>query len=356
MKDSLLIVNRGCCSNLGDQAINDAMFKFIISRYDYELHFSDLTAQHNSPLKISKENDKKLFSMVFRETLKKILPLKLIWLFRNFNRVKKATKNGSGPVVIGGGQLILSNSTFGIACALWVFLSKYYSRKVVFCSVGAGSTFSKIDRVLYKYALQRCDGVCVRDDESKALLKSHFDIDAYCSGDIVFTEAPTEKHIDKSNRVLLGVPDISVYNTYNKPVSREEYYKIWQSFLSEKGIDLASIDLFYTTQEDYYESLFFRGYVEREYGVRLPLVEDNNLSGLKLLMRKYTQTISGRMHGLILALNSGCSIHTFPISKKLSVFNSIVSSDKFDLASYRDDVVSKTESFFSFHLNLRHDS
>ncbi|MFM5262449.1 polysaccharide pyruvyl transferase family protein [Aeromonas caviae] len=353
MKDSILIVNRGNCSNLGDQAINDAMSKFIMSRYDYDIHFSDLTAQHNSPLEISKKNNKSIIAINFRQKLKKILPLKLIWLLRNFNRVKAAIKSGSGPVVIGGGQLILSNSTFGIACALWVFLSKYYSRKVIFCSVGAGSTFSKIDLILYKYALQRCDGVCVRDNESKILLKSYFDINSYCSGDIVFTEMSLDKCIDKNKKVLLGIPDVSVYNTYNKPVGREGYYKIWCCFLRDRGIELPSIDLFFTTQEDYYESLFFRDYVEREYGVKLPIVEASNLSSLKLLMCQYTQTVSGRMHGLILALNSGCSVHTFPISKKLSVFNSIISSDDFNLVNYKDNVVRKTEEFFSPYLRER---
>lgn len=354
MKENLLIVNRGCCSNLGDQAINDAMTKFITSRYDYILHFSDLTSQHDSPLEISKKKSGNYFYIALREKLKKILPLKLIWLLRNFNRVKLATRNCSGPIVIGGGQLILSNGTFGIACALWVFLSKYYSRKVIFCSVGAGSSFSKIDIILYKYALQKCDGVCVRDNESKILLKSYFDVDAYCSGDIVFTETLPSKYIERNTRALLGIPDLSVYNTYNNPVSREGYYKVWEKYLGERGIALASIDLFYTTQEDFYESLFFQNYIEQKYGVRLPIVEDSHLSSLNLLMCKYSKVISGRMHGVILALNSGCLVHAFPISKKLSVFNDIISNDTFNLASYRDDVVTKTEKFLSLYFTSLH--
>jgi len=352
MKDSILIVNRGYCSNLGDQAINHAMSNFITSRYDYALHFSDLTSKSSSPLEISKEKNKNYFFMAIREKLKKILPLKLIWLLRNFNRVRMATKNSSGPVVIGGGQLILSNSTFGIACALWVFLSKYYSRKVVFCSVGAGTTFSKIDLILYKYALQKCDGVCVRDNKSKILLKSYFDIDAHCSGDIVFTEPCSEKYIDKNDRVLLGIPDLSVYNTYNESVLREEYYEIWCCYLDGRKIKLASIDLFYTTQEDFYESLLFQGYIEKKYGVKLSIVEESSLDSLKLLMCKYSKAISGRMHGAILALNSDCLVHAFPISKKLSVFNEVISDESFELVSYKNDVVSKTEQFFSLHLNM----
>ncbi|MEU3402329.1 polysaccharide pyruvyl transferase family protein, partial [Streptomyces filamentosus] len=178
----VLIVNRGCCDNLGDQAINIAMKKFITSNYNVSTSFSDYTSLSKEPKNIDLNVSNITLKMNLRELLKKFLPLKLIWLIRNYSRLNRIIKDNVDYIVIGGGQLILSNSTFDIAAATWVYLAKSYNIPIIFCSVGAGTNFNFINKTLFSYALRNANSICVRDETSRATIRNEFNIDSYVSG------------------------------------------------------------------------------------------------------------------------------------------------------------------------------
>lgn len=346
---NVLIVNRGYCDNLGDQAINEAMKNLLIENFEIKTFFSDYTSLYNEPININLKSDKHTLKMKLREMLKKVLPLKLIWLIRNFSRVRRSLLRDIDLVVVGGGQLILSNTTFDIASATWVFLSKKYNIPIVFSSVGAGTEFNYVNKKLFGYALNNANGICVRDIKSRDIIKKFFGLDSHVAGDIVFTE----KHIKekRGDLTLLGIPCLSVYNTYNEPVSRENYYKIWLSFLKLNKINLSDCSLFYTTSEDYIESVNFRKFLESENINDVNILHSQNLSLLETLLIESKTVVSGRMHGLILALNYDCNIVVFPISSKLRVFKESIEETNFSITDFKSNIKLKTLSYFNlfFH-------
>ncbi|AXQ99040.1 polysaccharide pyruvyl transferase family protein [Pseudoalteromonas piscicida] len=162
MGDIVLLVNRGLCNNLGDQAINNSFKAFLESNFSSEVFFADYTSTSKlvEPINCKEHRPE-------RAIFKKILPLNMIWFFRNFYRVFTAiNKVNPNLVVIGGGQLLLSNR-FSIAAFTWVFFAKLLGVRVVFSNVGAGRSFSYFNKYLVKYALKRSDGINLRDPRSK---------------------------------------------------------------------------------------------------------------------------------------------------------------------------------------------
>ena len=343
----VLVVNRCYCSNLGDQAINFAMVDFIKRSFQsVEVMSTDLTSKRSTILRIGQPSNNYLLKG-FKSLIKCILPVKFIWLMYNFSRIRSQLIEGPDIVIIGGGQLILSNSTFGIACAFWVFISKHYKKKIIFSNVGSGTDFTFLDRFLYKYALNNADGVCVRDLKSKTTIEKLFGVKAYYSGDIVFTENSNETE-QPTDKVLLSIPELSVYNTYNPKISKEAYFNNWYDFIISKGIDLDKCVLCFTTQEDFETAYQFKSFVMFNYQIELPVSEMSySLQELKDLMLISKTVVSGRMHALILGLNAGCDIHVFDISAKLRSFSDEVESSAFNLEDYRDFVKLQTLSFIS---------
>lgn len=340
----VLVVNRGNCDNLGDQAINLAMQGFIIKESKCEVKFEEFTTLAKEPKRIEIPNINVRIKNKVKVLLKKLLPLKAIWVIRNFFRIKKAVNSDIDIVIVGGGQLILSNSAFDIASALWVYLSKKYNKKIIFCSVGSGTNFSMINKALYGYALKYCDGICVRDVKSKETLKNIFNVESFVSGDIVFTNQYEEKNTVKKELVLLGIPCLSVYNHYNSNVSHEQYYEIWLEFINDNKVNIKDCTLFYTTYADYVESVNFNVMLENKYGFALPVTDANNLEKLELLMDSSRLVLSGRMHGLIIAINNGADVIPFPISKKIESFKDIL-TDNANLEEYKINVNNETRAF-----------
>ncbi|MFB2659169.1 polysaccharide pyruvyl transferase family protein [Shewanella mangrovisoli] len=341
----VLVVNRGFCDNLGDQAINHAMCSFVSNKFNVEATFAEYTTLAKSEKLINLNVKPNSFSSKFREAIKKILPLKFIWLCRNLFRVNSAVQSDVDLVIIGGGQLILSNSAFDIAAASWVLFARLHKKPIVFCSVGAGTDFNYLNKALYKYALHNCDGICVRDEKSRDTIKSTFQVDAVVAGDIVFT-AENEPHLSSCRSyILLGIPSLSVYNTYNKHVSRGEYYEIWMDFLKNNAVEINDCSLYYTTEDDFVESLLFSQFLADKFSIDIKIVNTSSLTKLEGVLSKTRLAISGRMHGLIIAANHSCDILVFPISKKLISFEDTLNSSNDGLLSLKSDISIKTERF-----------
>ncbi|MEZ8412222.1 polysaccharide pyruvyl transferase family protein [Vibrio splendidus] len=327
-----ILVNRKTCSNIGDQAINSSFSIFIEKKFGAEVKSIDYTSRNNEPEPLNIAADYK--RKVFRDTIKIFLPLNLIWIFRNFFRLKKEIKSFNPDVIIiGGGQLLLPNR-FLVAALCWVLLSKYYNTPILFSNIGVGGKWSKVKSCILKFILNNSNGVNLRDKESYEFVNDLIGFrDTTClSSDIVLSDKIKRSQPDDNcNRYLLGVPSIDVYNVYNKSLSRENYYNIWLKFIGNNNVNLEKCDLIYTTQEDYNESLLLKEYLSEKYNINLNVLEYSGIDGFNRLLDFEVTVISARMHALILAINNNRSVIVFPISKKLRSFSKQIESTNSDV-------------------------
>jgi len=139
-KKRVLVINEGYSDNLGDQAINDSLQYLLKNSGIKNIDFQDFTKNIDSPINISvadKQGIQKSFAV---SILKTIISSKIRWIIKNLNRIIKISKKDYDLVLIGGGQLILSNATFSIAMFLWVFCLNFFGNKnIVLFAVGSGS-------------------------------------------------------------------------------------------------------------------------------------------------------------------------------------------------------------------------
>lgn len=337
MKKKILLVNEGYSDNLGDQAIKDSLIFLLGKEENNRIMFSDFTKNLNFALEIDGEKGDSSNTGGFLKNIVRLLfPVKLRWLLANFLRINKVAKQDFDLVIIGGGQLILSNDTFSVAMLLWTFLLRFYSNKrIVLFGVGVGDSFSFIDKNIYKYVLNNVDNIFVRDDRSKNTLKTFFKVHSKFIYDVAFAYSFTGiRNVNplKGGKVLLGVVSIKVYHQYNKKnLSLGDYYETWIQLLNKKNIRLEQVSLFYTTKDDKRESKSFQKYVEKKYKFQIPLLETNTLKKLTFEINKSQKIVSGRMHALILAISYEKQIATYVISGKLEEFKRMFEEDTVDI-------------------------
>lgn len=335
----VLVLNEGYSDNLGDQAINDSLHFILRENNINEIIFYDFTKNVSKPIEIKMiTHNKKFKSFVFQ--FKKLIPSKVKWLIKNYARVIDISKRKYDLVVIGGGQLLLSNATFAIAMFCWVcFLRLFGNKNIVLFAVGSGPKFSVIDKLLFRYILNNVSDVYVRDQKSQALLKELFGINAKFVYDVAFIHNKIYKvDITKKNNILLGLVSLDVYNRYNKErLIKEEFFETWIRFLGENNIQLKDVKLFYTTKNDRDASLEFQKYIFDKYQIKLTLIETNTKEKLVNELAKSEMVISARMHALILGLTYNSKILTYPISDKLKEFYAMFDSN-FELLKIQDNI------------------
>lgn len=337
-KKKVLILNEGYSDNLGDQAINDSMHYLLKSYYDVEIIFQDYT--RNSKKQKSTQVNTNLFSR-FLKKLYRVIPSKIRWIIENFDRVRTVSAKKYDLVIIGGGQLILSNSTFAIAISSWIYFLNVLSNNIVLFSVGSGSRFRFIDKLLYRYSFNKCARVYVRDFKSQRTLKELFSVDSDFVYDVAFIYNKILKsHVLEKENTLLGIISFAVYKTYNKKITKEKFFETWIKLLDDNNIALSTVKLFYTTKDDRRTSLEFKDYVLNKFNIELLLLET---STKKLFIDELAQAkivIAARMHALILGLTYNCKVVTYPVSDKLREFENMFSSE-FDLEAIQNNIEMK---------------
>ncbi len=346
MCKKILLINEGYSDNLGDQAIKDSLIFLLKNNIVADIEFADFTKKINAPLQISSINQVSNASLI-KKVIRLLIPAKIRWIISSFSRIVSKSKEKKDLIVIGGGQLILSNATFAIAMFLWVFVLNLFGNKnIILFGVGSGTNFSFIDKLLYQYSLHNVKDIYVRDYKSKELLKELFNIDAKFVYDVAFCYSLIDtKNIDieLSNKVLLGVTDFEVYKTYNKDnLSIEEYYESWITLLKTNHIDIKNTILFYTTQRDSAESVKFMEYVNNKYAIDLTLLETNTIGELINAISSSEYIVSGRMHALILGVSYRKKIITYSISKKLEEFDRMFNKGV-DLKEVQNQIVNQVK-------------
>lgn len=340
----VLLVNRGTCNNLGDQAINVAFKKFLNNEIGCDVVCEDYTSKSQNVNTIHADQE----ASPLKGLLKKTLPLNLIWFVRNYNRIKKCIdRNLPDLIIVGGGQLLL-HGRFSVAAFTWVYLAKKLNKKIVFSNVGYGGSYSWLEDKLISWAVNNVDGINFRDDSSSKVIDELYNVKSVVSGDVVFTEKALTFCPKKQTLIALGITARSVYNMYNPPVEESEYYTIWLGLLEENNVNINDIVLTYTTQEDSVECSRFKAYIKERYNIKVSILDNSTLEDYKRNLESVRLVISGRMHGLIIAINSGSETITFPISNKLKTFDDILKYN--NLENYRQHTSQETKRFIKNYM------
>jgi len=133
----VLVLNDGNGANLGDQAINYSL-KCYLDILDIDNDSIGLTILDEKSYNKSIKKNKTIIVELLKNILNKyfILFFRFRWIFKNYLQIKNFTKTSDHDViVIGGGQLLLGNSTFPYAIILWVYFLKKSKKKIVLFSV-----------------------------------------------------------------------------------------------------------------------------------------------------------------------------------------------------------------------------
>ena len=168
----ILLVNECESDNLGDLAIARSLEDKVAS-----LGFKTKKATFSSVVKTGvklKNPTKSSRGISFLGYLSKIKALiALKWFILNYSRVQRAFIDVD-KVIIGGGQLILSNPHFPTALFLWVISSRFRKVPVYIVGVGCGNSFTFLESKMIKYSLNKVNKIFLRDIDSVHNLQKKF--------------------------------------------------------------------------------------------------------------------------------------------------------------------------------------
>ncbi len=314
----ILVLNESCSDNVGDQAISIAM-KCSLEQRGYEVISRDFSCR-----KIATNDYSGDF---YSSKIKRLIPSllkRLIFVTRNFLFVVKESR-GVEVAVIGGGQLILSNSNFPWAMALWVLVLKLRRVRVLVLSVGAGVSYGFVESFLYKRSLSAVDGVFLRDAESIVSVKRNFNIRAVYCPDIVYAlPVFMGKRSSEKAQAMVCITAYDVYVRYAGEMeggflSRVEYSMFW----CDKILDLVSsgndVILASTTIEDLnFSEECFRLLASSDKVTFVSYVP--SVDEFMSLLSNCDSVIAGRMHALIFGHLVGVRVNPYFISKKIEAF------------------------------------
>jgi len=337
----VLVLNEGYSDNFGDQAIKKSIEYLLINNNIRNITFADFTKDLHS--KIQYRNLHTAKKSLLKKILVLIIPKRLIWLLKNVYRIETIASKKYDLVIIGGGQLLLSNQSFPLALLTWVkYLKSRNNHNIVLFSVGAGIKFSLIDKKFLELAINKINKIYVRDCKSQQIVKNIFDKNSLFVDDVAFLYSKISSYEQKKggndNLTLLGIVSFNVYKRYNqKKITKEEYFQTWLDILDKKNISIDNIKLFYTTINDRVECFNFKKYIKSTFNKDILICNVNSLEDLIDIIKSSNLVISGRMHALILALSYHKQIYTYLISDKLIEFNRLY-GNKIKLNEIQDNI------------------
>lgn len=262
----------------------------------------------------------------------------ILWVIKNIIKVMIICSKKYDHVVIGGGQLILSNGNFGIAIFLWSLWLSFFKQRFYFVGVGCGTEFSFFDKFFFRFSLKRARGIFFRDEKSKIICKSVWGIEsADVIPDVVFflseelNDLSNLSNLSIERKTLLGVFEYEAFLTYSKDKpSRNLYYDFIYSKYKKY---IPNIHLFYTTQNDRVECEKFKQFMHDKHGIELNVLDISDLESLLCVISTSSLLISGRMHALLLALLMSVPILPIEVSPKISSFNDEYMRNSIDIKS-----------------------
>lgn len=327
----VLTINRCNTDNLGDQAIYFALHLFL-KKNNYSVNSEDLLLRSNKKWyeALRKHTNKRKPNLVTLKRLK--------WFYQNSRKINKVLELHYDTIIIGGGQLINSNVLFPIALLTWIWKIKKLSKAhIIFFGVGCDPIFSKIEKIMYSYVLQRIDQIYLRDKQSTLNLKKNFHINSKQTYDLVFLFHNNFNKIVEHSVTLLGVTSLKRFQRY-KAISAEQYFDIYYRLVKKELINKAHVKLFYTTVDDYNACLELKEVFFRKYNLSLNLADTSSIETLVAEIKNSNKVISQRMHALILGLINKCEIESIVISDKLAGFVKEFQNEAIDLNTIKTKV------------------
>ncbi len=320
----VLILNCAYSSNLGDQAIGIAM-KNAFENVDFEVVLKDLTQQHDGrdfyDSTIKNTNDKP------KSKIPKWISnfkTRLRWSKNNNPMFSILTEHNFSAIIIGGGELIQSNTIFPVAINTWIKKAKKANRdtKVVLFGVGVTDNYSLWDKLLLKKALRFIDFSYVRDSASIVNIKKNFNISSVLIPDIVFSLAAKGDLKNKKNRALLGITKYSrIQKHKNIDVkSKSEYYdKLFTEYhqLQDK---YSIVTVIYADRSDLETAIDFKSYAYEKYNATVDVANYKDINGMFDLISSSELVISPRMHTCIFSLLSEVDVKPIVMSGKMDSF------------------------------------
>lgn len=328
-----LLVNKGWADNLGDQVIKYTI-EDLLNNNGYKVDFFDFT-QTSKTNYISyekealKENGRQNKNSLKKKLFGPIVNTKFVriglWLIGNRSLFsKKRLSQDYDIIIVGGGQLILGDSSFPYAMYLWTRLLKklYKNTRLIILGVGAGGEFGVIDSLLYSKSLKKVDKLYIRDNESIEIIKDKFNVSSNYIPDVGFYISKAYKlDYEKEKKVLVGITDYLVHKRYNHDDKTEEdYSEFWEKKIVDYMQKGYKVQLFYTTMRDLVQSIKLKDTMHKKYNIKLEIIYVNTLEELLHEVAKASIIISGRMHGLIIGYAYGCEVVPYIISDKLKSF------------------------------------
>ena len=325
----VLLINQGWTDNIGDQAINNALQALLekenceVTCYGFTTNepYDIFRVEQNNTSKNSFSAIKKFLPQGFKWTLKQGIPNVI-----KFLRTHK--KDKYDLVIIGGGQLILSNSMFAYALMLWYLASKFILKcPIAIFSVGAGNEYNTYEKKIYNYVLKRCDDIYLRDQKSINNISEIYGINAKYVPDVAFTYQDiisTEYHQSKSKTALVCIYEYSMYSDIvSSGINEDDYMELWANRTIELAKQGYQIKLGYTTFPDKQQTIKLYKYLSDNYSdeIECILVDNDTLETFIKEIQNAEVIYTGRMHGMILGLCYGCKIIPFIFTQKLATFN-----------------------------------
>jgi len=326
VKKQVLVINECFSDNLGDQAIARSLNN-LLEQQGYKVIQADYTGNTLNSNMVTTSSDRKVnFKTKLISLIKRLEVIRLLaWCLKSYKRVKGFVTKEFDFAVIGGGQLILSNSHFPIALFLWTLLLKWQKKDIYLFAVGSGDSFSPLNNYLIKKSLMRVKSVFVRDKASHEKIKSVFKINSSVIPDVAYS-FPLPQGSNKEQTInIVGIVDYAVFKRYANEVdidivSENDYMKQWLDKIRKYNLD--NILLLATTYTDLELSRKFYEFIQSQ-NLSITVTFDEKLLSLDdycSYLSRAENVFSGRMHSLILAERFGCTPIAWPISKKIHAY------------------------------------
>ena len=328
----VLVVNQGHTDNIGDMAINHAIISELKKR-GYNVDFSPFTGQF--PASITSENKSlgDCWGMKARRWLKKKAKWVsgVAWFVLNIRRIFLASKLNYDYILIGGGQLILSNGIFPVALFTWSLVFGLKKTKIILAGVGVGEDFSFIDKKMIKFAIDSCDRIIVRDGDSAKKINHFFKSRVQEAPDLAFLLSNKSFFCDKKSLKIIsvGVIAFEVHKKYCKELNarcltKREYFNSWIDFISKNFIESECLCFLSSTREDVRDSMAVFSLARKVFkNKKIVFFDyDPNLEKYMNMLSQSEAILSGRMHSLILGQLLGLKVFPWVISCKIKSYQS----------------------------------
>lgn len=351
----ILTINEYWSDNLGDVAIGETVKKYCLLN-GYSVDCVDYTKQSKyeiGEITYKEVNNKKIIQKI-KNKVKEIFPITktIIWFKNNWRIFWNIRSENYDKVIIGGGQLLLSNGYFPIALLVWFFIvKKFMKAEIYLVGVGTGDKIEYQDKIIFKLILPKFDGIYIRDRESVNKLSSiSKKIKMELIPDIVYSYNQLFPHgtLIKENIFLVGIMDFKTINKIiqTKYSSEEEYMDHWFDLINKYSKNF-TVKLCYNTYSDKKQTYVFKKYCKEKYGVDFEILKTDKLDELTSALSVSNAIMSARMHAMILGLNFECEVIPFVFSDKLRSFKSEI-EDNFNIRKLQQEINNKMDNILRY--------